>query len=150
MGGRAYGVGNVIRRRGAGPSPGQAAEQGFARHVHVQRRGHTPVVELGEHRIERLGLGAGAREAVEDGAFGRVGLPEAVGDHLDGEGSRGTRAPDSEVALDLLAECRGAPDVVSKRSPDATWGMPSRSDRSAACVPLPAPGAPTMTYTLNE
>jgi hypothetical protein len=76
------GVIDVIRRHGADPASGQAAQQLVTRHINVER-GRDLAAHLAQHRVERLSLRPGAREAVEDGAFGRVGQGETVGDHLD-------------------------------------------------------------------
>src|SRR3990170_8436234 len=40
--------------------------------------------------------------------------------------------------------------AVRNRSPVATCGMPSRSERMSAWVPLPAPGAPSRTTTVTR
>ena len=92
-------------------------------------------------------LGLGPREAVEDRAIARVGLAEPVEEH-----------PDRQVvghelaAIHVLSWLRGRAAVPDSRrprnrSPVATCGSPSRSARTGACVPLPAPGPPRSTST---
>ncbi len=113
--------------------------------VDVERAGHGRAA-LAQRGVEGLGLLARAREAVEDGALDGVRLSEP--------GERRTGWPGRQAPA-RRAPCsrpRRVPSFVSSRaaarnrSPEAMCGRPVRSARIAAWVPLPAPGAPIMTY----
>ena len=54
-----------------------------------------------------------------------------------------TSAPDS--MMDLACRPSGVPALTAARSmsPVEIWGMPNFWQMNAACVPFPAPGAPS-------
>ena len=95
-----------------------------------------------EHPVERLGLGARAREAVEqDAGRGVVGAPSRSR-NIAMMRSSDTRSPRAMIAL--ASSPSGVPSRTAARSmsPVAMWARPRSDAMRAACVPLPAPGGP--------
>ena len=98
--------------------------------------------------VERLGLDARPREAVEDRAVGARRRPEAVEEHAH-DRVVGHELAAAHVAVGLAARAASVRATAARnRSPVARTGMPSRAARIGACVPFPAPGAPSRTMTV--
>ena len=101
-------------------------------------------------RVERLGLAARPREAVEDRAVGGVGRGQPLEEDI-ARSCRPARAGRGSCTgrPRARAACRRA-TAARNRSPDARTGTPSRSARIGAWVPFPAPGAPSRTMTVID
>ena len=82
--GRAEALVVRVARRAADPATGHAADELLAGHVD-EDRGRDPLAALGERLVERLGLHARPREAVEDHAAGRVVPGEPLEEQADGD-----------------------------------------------------------------
>ena len=109
-----------------------AAGRAPARRPRCTARSSDFAALLGQHPIERLGLGSGAREAVEDGARGSVGLGEPVVHHRAPSASSGTSAPllDVRAGPPRRARCRPGRGRGTGR-PIETCGRPSSLGQAA-------------------
>ena len=101
-----------VARGLADPAAGQADHEVLGRHVDLEGS-VDPGVALREGGVERLGLGAVAREAVEDHAAAGVGLGEARLEHPDGD-----VVGHELAALHVAARLQPDRRAVTDRSPE--------------------------------
>ena len=95
--------------------------------------------------VERLGLGSGAREAVEDRARGGVGLAPGAPRSSRRSGRRARGRPFSMYVRDLGAERRAVPERCAEQVAGRHVGQPELSGEATRLGPLAGPGAPTIT-----
>ncbi len=88
----------------ADPPAGQPADELLGGHLDADGEVHAGAM-FGERGVEDLGLGAIAREPVEDRAVGGVGLRQACQQHADGRGV-GDEFPALHVGLRLEPDGR--------------------------------------------
>ena len=134
-----------VARRATDPAAGHPADQLLGRDV--DEHGHADRgVALAEGRVERPRLDIGPREAVEDHPAAGVGAGEPVEQQAHGD-LVGHELAGVHVAARLDAQ-RGA---IADRGPEQVAGGDDRDPepvaRSGACVPFPAPGAPSRITT---
>ena len=158
--GRAIEVADEVARRvgdevvdvavgGADPAVGHALDEVLERDVDVGGAVDAPAGFL-ERGVERLGLDLRPREAVEDRAGDRIRRLESVEEDAHDGVVRNELAA-THVAVRLAPEGRAiSHGLRASRSPDARTGTPSRLASAGACVPLPAPGAPSRTMTVID
>ncbi len=103
-------VDGVVHRAHAPPD--DAPHDLLLRHVEAQDDVER-VVHRGEVAVQRLGLGHGAGEAVEQESVAGVGLLEPVGDHADHD-VVGDEVTAVHVELGLLPQRRAGRDVQAE------------------------------------
>ncbi len=91
--------------------------------------------------LHRFGLRNRAREAVEQEAVRAIGLLDAFLDQPDDDVIGNQTAG---IHMFFCSDSKRAAgfDGGAHMSPVEIWGMRNRPQMKAACVPLPAPGAP--------
>ena len=98
---------------GADPATGHPADELLGLDLDLERV-VDPAAVLGQGPVERLGLGLGAREAVEDDAGARVGLGQPGEEHPDGD-VVGDELAALHEAAGLQADRRARPDGGSEQ-----------------------------------
>jgi hypothetical protein len=127
-----------VAGRLAKPAPGEPQEQLVGRHVDEQGRlDRRPALRQGP--VERLGLGAGTREAVEDHAPGGIGRPESLQQHPHGDLVRDERTP-VHVLPGLGSERRSGADRGAEEVAGGHPGKPQVAGKDMGLGTLPGPG----------
>ncbi len=121
-------------------APPQPLDRDLVRHLELEDDGKRPL-DLGQHRVERLGLRHRARKPVEDEPSPGVVCLQSLADELDHQ-VVGHELAALKDRLAPAAELRAVGIARRRMSPVAMCARPYSDAIRLACVPLPDPWTP--------